>query len=65
MTRFFWPIRNPVDMYNVVLQAGVSAERIFEVLETEPNVKDKGRRYRAEGYRRSCQLRGCSFWIRS
>ncbi len=41
MTRFFWPIRNLVDMYNVVLQAGVSAERIFEVLETEPNVKDK------------------------
>ncbi|HOV65802.1 MAG: ABC transporter ATP-binding protein [Firmicutes bacterium] len=41
MTRFFWPIRNLVDMYNLILQAGVSSERIFEVLDTEPNVTDK------------------------
>ncbi|HHX10937.1 MAG TPA: ABC transporter ATP-binding protein [Firmicutes bacterium] len=41
MTRFFWPIRNLTEVYNLILQAGVSSERVFEILETEPNVKDK------------------------
>jgi len=41
MRRFFWPIRNLTDVYQLLLQAAVSAERVFEVLDTEPNVKDK------------------------
>ncbi|MGI6643188.1 MAG: ABC transporter ATP-binding protein [Bacillota bacterium] len=41
INRFFWPIRNLVDIWNQVLQAAVSAERVFEVLDTEPNVRDK------------------------
>ncbi len=41
VNRFFWPIRNLVDIWNQVLQAAVSAERVFEVLDTEPNVSDK------------------------
>ncbi len=41
MTRFFWPIRNLTQVYNLILQAGVSSERVFEILDTEPNVKDK------------------------
>ncbi|HHY17974.1 MAG TPA: ABC transporter ATP-binding protein, partial [Firmicutes bacterium] len=41
MTRFFWPIRNLTEMYNLLLQAGVSSERVFEILDTRPNVKDK------------------------
>jgi len=41
ITRFFWPIRNLTDMYNVILHAGVSSERVFEVLDTKPNVADK------------------------
>lgn len=41
MTRFFWPIRNLTEVYNLILQAGVSSERVFEILDTEPNVKDK------------------------
>ncbi len=41
MTRFFWPIRNLTEVYNLMLQAGVSSERVFEILDTEPNVQDK------------------------
>jgi len=47
MTRFFWPIRNLTEVYNLLLQAGVSSQRVFEILDTEPNVQDKGRRNRA------------------
>jgi len=39
--RFFWPIRNLVEVWNWVLQAAVSSERVFEVLDTVPNVTDK------------------------
>ncbi|HHX28696.1 MAG TPA: ABC transporter ATP-binding protein [Firmicutes bacterium] len=39
--RLFWPIRNLVEVWNWVLQAAVSSERVFEVLDTEPNVQDK------------------------
>ncbi len=38
---FFWPIRNLVEVWNWVLQAAVSSERVFEVLDTKPNVADK------------------------
>ena len=41
MTRFFWPIRNLTEVYNLILPAGVSSERVFEILETKPNVQDK------------------------
>ena len=41
MARFFWPIRNLTEVYNLVLQAGVSSERVFEILDTQPNVQDK------------------------
>lgn len=41
VNRLFWPIRNLVEVWNWVLQAAVSSERVFEVLDTEPNVKDK------------------------
>ncbi len=41
VNRFFWPIRNLVDIWNQVLQAAVSAERVFEIMDTEPNVSDK------------------------
>lgn len=41
VNRFFWPIRNLVEVWNLMLQAAVSSERVFEVLDTEPNVADK------------------------
>lgn len=41
VTRFFWPVRELSEIYNLVLQGSVSAERVFEVLDWEPNVKDK------------------------
>ena len=31
--RLFWPIRNLVEVWNWVLQAAVSSERVFEVLD--------------------------------
>jgi ATP-binding cassette subfamily B multidrug efflux pump len=40
MNRFFMPIRNITELYNLLLQAGVSSERVFEVLDTVPNVQD-------------------------
>ncbi len=39
--RFFWPIRNLSQIYNQLLQASVSAERVFEVMDTVPNVSSK------------------------
>jgi ATP-binding cassette subfamily B protein len=41
VNRFFWPIRNLTEVWNWVLQAAVSSERVFEVLDTQPNVEDK------------------------
>jgi ATP-binding cassette subfamily B multidrug efflux pump len=41
VNRFFWPIRNLVEVWNILLQAAVSSERVFEVLDTKPNVSDK------------------------
>ncbi|HHY98528.1 MAG TPA: ABC transporter ATP-binding protein [Firmicutes bacterium] len=41
VTRFFWPIRDMSDLYNLVLAAGVSSVRVFEILDTKPNVEDR------------------------
>ncbi|MEW6399878.1 MAG: ABC transporter ATP-binding protein [Bacillota bacterium] len=40
LTRFFMPIREITQIYSVFLSAGVSTERILEILATEPQVKD-------------------------
>jgi ATP-binding cassette subfamily B multidrug efflux pump len=37
---FFGPIQTMGDLYNAVLSAAASAERIFQLLDTEPQVKD-------------------------
>ena len=37
---FFGPIQTMGDLYNAVLSAAASAERIFALLDTEPQVKD-------------------------
>ncbi|QUL98699.1 MAG: ABC transporter ATP-binding protein [Candidatus Fermentithermobacillus carboniphilus] len=39
--RFFWPVRNLVEVWDLILQAAVSSERVFEILDTKPNVVDK------------------------
>mgnify|MGYP005851602555 CR=1 FL=1 len=41
VNRFFWPIRNLTEVWNWLLQAAVSSERVFEVLDSKPNVADK------------------------
>ncbi len=40
VTRFFWPIREISQIYNMFLQAVVSTDRIFEILDEEPDVQD-------------------------
>lgn len=37
----FWPIRNLANYYNKLITNMSSAERIFEIMDTEPNVADK------------------------
>ena len=41
VTRFFMPIRDISQVYNMFLAAAVSTERIFEILDTTPKVQDK------------------------
>lgn len=41
LTRFFMPIREITQVYSVFLSAGVSTERIVEILSTEPRVKEE------------------------
>jgi ATP-binding cassette, subfamily B, multidrug efflux pump len=38
---FFGPIQTMGDLYNAVLSSAASAERIFQLLDTEPQVKDR------------------------
>jgi ATP-binding cassette subfamily B protein len=38
---FFGPIQTMGDLYNAVLSAAASAERIFQLLDTEPQIKDR------------------------
>jgi ATP-binding cassette, subfamily B, multidrug efflux pump len=38
---FFGPIQTMGDLYNAVLSTGASAERIFQLLDTEPQVKNR------------------------
>lgn len=40
VTRFFWPIREISQVYNMFLGATVSLDRIFEVLDEAPEVRD-------------------------
>jgi len=40
VSRFFMPIRDLSQVYNVWQAATISIDRIFELLDTEPNVKD-------------------------
>jgi ATP-binding cassette, subfamily B, multidrug efflux pump len=38
---FFGPIQTMGDLYNAVLSTAASAERIFQLLDTEPQIKDR------------------------
>ena len=40
MTRFFMPLRDLSAKYSVMQSAMASTERIFELLDTEPRVRD-------------------------
>lgn len=39
--RFFMPIRQLADRYNMLLEAMASSERVFQLLDTEPGIQNK------------------------
>jgi ATP-binding cassette subfamily B protein len=41
IARFFMPIRNLSQLYNMFLAASVSTERVFEVLDEVPDIRDR------------------------
>ena len=54
--RFFEPIRDLSQQYNILQAAMAAGERIFEVLDVEPEVQDKPDAYRAAADRRPGRL---------
>ena len=57
--RFFWPIRNIAERFGTFQVAMASSERIFELLDTEPEPKGGG--FSAERVRGEIEFRGVFF----
>ena len=58
---FFGPIQTMGDLYNAVLSAAASAERIFALLDTEPQVKDATAATDLRTLRGDVEFEGVSF----
>ena len=58
---FFGPIQTMGDLYNAVLSAAASAERIFALLDTEPQVKDATAATDLPTLRGDVEVEGVSF----
>ena len=58
---FFGPIQTMGDLYNAVLSAAASAERIFALLDTEPQVKDATAATDLPTLRGNVEFEGISF----
>ena len=58
---FFGPIQTMGDLYNAVLSAAASAERIFALLDTEPQVKDATAATDLPTLRGNVEFEGVSF----
>lgn len=58
---FFGPIQTMGDLYNAVLSAAASAERIFALLDTEPQVKDSAPATDLPSVRGEVSFEGVSF----
>jgi ABC-type multidrug transport system fused ATPase/permease subunit len=58
---FFGPIQTMGDLYNAVLSAAASAERIFALLDTEPQVKDSASATDLPWVRGEVSFEGVSF----
>jgi len=58
---FFEPIRSMSENLNILLQAVVSGERIFGVLDTEPEIRDRAGARDASGIAGSVQCRDVHF----
>lgn len=59
--RFFAPIRAMADRYNLLLEAMASSERVFQLLDTEPDVQDKPTAVRANSLRGEVEFRDVWF----
>ncbi len=61
--RFWMPLSTMSNFYNQLLIAMASAERIFEILDTEPEVADKPDAIVTSTYKRACGIRSCLFLL--
>jgi ATP-binding cassette, subfamily B, multidrug efflux pump len=59
--RFFQPIRDLSEKYNIMQQAMASSERIFGVLDERPDVRDRARPVRLESVRGEIEFRNVWF----
>lgn len=59
--RLFGPIRALADKYNLIQDAMASSERVFELLDTEPEVKDKPDAIRAGDLRGEVEFKNVFF----
>jgi len=59
--RFFGPIRAMADRYNLLLEAMASSERVFQLLDNEPDIQDKPNAVRAENLRGEVEFRDVWF----
>jgi ATP-binding cassette subfamily B protein len=58
---FFEPIRNLSENFNMMLQAMVSGERLFDILDTEPGIRDVDGARPAEDVRGAVSFRDVEF----
>lgn len=59
--KFFGPIRAMADRYNLLLEAMASSERVFQLLDTTPDIEDKPKAVRAEHLRGEVEFRDVWF----
>ena len=57
--RFINPLRQLANMYNAIQAALAGAERVFEILDTQPELVDAPQAARRPEIRRSGALRAC------
>lgn len=59
--RFFWPLRDLSQQYNTLLMAMASSERIFQVLDTKPEVEDRPGAISVDHFEREIEFRDVWF----
>ena len=59
--RFFGPVRAMADRYNLLLEAMASSERVFQLLDTEPDITDKPNAYAPAALKGEVEFRNVWF----